>query len=292
LDAQSGAKEKTARLGWIEVLADEEQCKGGTYPQGALWTNIADYDYDGFRRDVVSAMIGEEAESQLRDVKIETTEKPAGAANYELFRKIQKNENDTVGLMMLMDNGQGDSGETELRVRSEERDGDQSVQKIKQKQRSNEYIAARKQRNWKRQAVNKKKKKRISSRKSKKKSDCDVAYEPSDVEDEMPALLAYTESDAEEEMSANELEMPDLLYRDESSESEDEMHAQKPAQRKCLDEQNSSERKRDSRKNDSHGEKDEEISYVGCLGHGDEPCRSAPSFEVNAVARMARTCWA
>jgi hypothetical protein len=110
-----------------------------------LSTNIADYEYDGFRRDVVSLMIGEEAESQWRDVKIETTEKPAGAANYELFKKIQKNKNDTVGLMMLMDNGQGESGETELEVRSDERDGDESVQKVTQKQRSNEYIAARKQ---------------------------------------------------------------------------------------------------------------------------------------------------
>jgi hypothetical protein len=106
-------------------VADEEQCTGGTHPQGALSTNIADYDYDGFRKDVVAAMIGEEAESQRRDVKIETEEKPAVAANYALFRKIQKNENATVAMTMLMDNGQGESGETELEMRSDERDGDQ-----------------------------------------------------------------------------------------------------------------------------------------------------------------------
>jgi hypothetical protein len=61
-----------------------------------------------------------------------------------------------------------------------------------------------------------------------------VAYEPSDAEDEMPALLAHPESDVEDEMSENEFEMPDLLYRKESSESEDEIHAQKPARKRVF----------------------------------------------------------
>jgi hypothetical protein len=54
----------------------------------------------------------------------------------------------------------------------------------------------------------------------------------------MPAcLLARPESDVENEMSENELEMPDLLYRNESSESEDEMHVLKPVKRRCSNKQ-------------------------------------------------------
>lgn len=245
-------------------MADEEQCTGGTYPQGALSTNIADYDYDGFRKDVVVAMIGEEAESQWQDVKIETEEKPAVAANYALFRKIQKNENDTVGMTMLMDNGQGESGEPKLEMRSDERDGDQLEKKVKQKKRSKEYISARKQRNQKRQAVNKKKKKRNSNRKSTKKSDVDVAYEPRDAEDEMPVLLARPESDVEDEMSENEFEMPDLLYRDESSESEDEIHAQKPARKRVFRRTKQQRKKtRQQEKDDSSNSEMEEYDSDG-----------------------------
>eukprot|EP00956_Cyclotella_meneghiniana_P009064 scaffold12427_cov51-Cyclotella_meneghiniana.AAC.8 len=158
-------------------MADEEQCIGGTHPQGALSTNIAAFDYEGFRKDVAAAIIGEEAENQWRDVKTEKDNKPTVAANDALFKKIQMNENDAVGLTMLMDNGQGKRVEMESEKRSNERDGDQSEQRGNQKQISEQYIAARQQRNREQQAVNKKNK-RNSNRMSTKKSDFDVAYEP------------------------------------------------------------------------------------------------------------------
>jgi hypothetical protein len=54
-------------------------------------------------------------------------------------------------------------------------------------------------------------------------------YDLSNVEEEMPALLARPENDeVDDELFEPATEMPELLFRYESSKSEDEVHDLKP----------------------------------------------------------------
>lgn len=52
---------------------------------------------DGVSKSGVAAIIGDEAESRWREIKKEECMKTEVATNYELFKKIQKNENNAVG---------------------------------------------------------------------------------------------------------------------------------------------------------------------------------------------------
>jgi hypothetical protein len=73
-------------------------------------------------------------------------------ANYELFKKIQSNENNAVGEVM-MDNGQGEQEETEKVEQRKELDGKQSESKCKdaraEQQKSKQYVELRRQQNKK-----------------------------------------------------------------------------------------------------------------------------------------------
>jgi hypothetical protein len=103
---------------------DERQCIEGAHPQGALQT-LQTKITDGVTKADVVAIIGDEAEHRWREIKKEASVKAEVVANYELFKKIQTNENNAVGEVM-MDNGQEEQEEMEKVEQRKERDGKHS----------------------------------------------------------------------------------------------------------------------------------------------------------------------
>jgi hypothetical protein len=91
-------------------------------------------------------------------------------------------------------------------------------------------------------------------------------------------------------MSANELEMPDLLYRDESSESEDDMHGTKPARKKVFRRQKQQRTKeRQQEEDDSSDSEIEEYDYDGMPRLRRDLETKAANSEESKTSKQSRT---
>jgi hypothetical protein len=123
--------------------------KGGTHPNGALPTSIAEL---GSKAEV-TAMIGEEAESRWSEIKIKTEETKSSVAktSYDVFKSAQIRDSRAVG-NVLLDGGQGERSLERRDGEQAREESDQSIcREVNSKQvrteRSKEYTEARQQRN-------------------------------------------------------------------------------------------------------------------------------------------------
>jgi hypothetical protein len=78
-------------------MADEEQCKGGTHPIGALPTSIAELG----SKAGVAAMISEVAESRWKEIKCDVTKSSTVEVSGEVFSKAKMQENRAAGEVLL-----------------------------------------------------------------------------------------------------------------------------------------------------------------------------------------------